>query len=136
MKIYVFGNPLIAKDSSVYPLVVELKRFSPDIEFVFADPHENFPPERERNLIILDTVKGIKKPRLFDLSDFEDKGKTPVSLHDYDLLIHLLLLKKLKRIESVKIIGIPACAGKPQPLLPSDLQKVSRAAHTGIKCSN
>ncbi len=106
-KIYVFGNPLIPQDSFPFQFINELSRAFPDIDFHITDPNENFPPTSEKNLVILDTVKGIKKPMLFDLDDFESKGATPISPHDYDLLFHLLLLRKLKKINTVKLIGIP-----------------------------
>jgi Ni,Fe-hydrogenase maturation factor len=107
MKIYVFGNPLVNKDSLPLKLLPELKKEFPKIEFIVADPNENFPPNGERDLIILDTVMGIKKPTILDLDDFQKNEKTPVSPHDYDLLFHLLLLKKTKKIREVKIIGLP-----------------------------
>lgn len=106
-KIYLFGNPLLKKDEIPIALVNQLKQKFPFIKFLIADPNENFPPEDEKELIILDTVLGIEKPMILDLDDFEKKRKTPVSPHDYDLLFHLLLLKKIKKIKSVKIIGLP-----------------------------
>jgi len=108
MKVYVFGNPLFDKDSLPLKILPRLKKVLPSIDFQVTDPNENFPPQKEKNLIILDTVFGIKKPTIFDLDDLLNNGeKTPISPHDYDLLTHLLLLKKLKRVEKVIIIGIP-----------------------------
>ncbi len=109
MKIYVFGNPLVKEDCLPLELSNQLKNKFKEIEFIPADPNENFPPKGEKDLVILDTVKGIKKPMLLDLDDFEKKKKTPLSPHDYDLLFHLLLLKKLKKINKVLIIGVPFC---------------------------
>lgn len=106
-KIYIFGNPLIKEDNLPLKLIDKLKKKFPKIDFITTDPNENFPPKGEKNLIILDTVKGIKKPMILDLDDFENKKKTPVSTHDYDLLLHLLLLKKMKKINKVRIIGLP-----------------------------
>ena len=110
MKVYVFGNPLFDKDSLPLKIFPRLKKTCPLIDFQIADPNENFPPQKEKNLIILDTVFGIKKPTIFDLDDFSSlsyRKKRLISPHDYDLLTHLLLLKKLKRIEKAIIIGIP-----------------------------
>ena len=107
MKLYVFGNELIEEDSQAIKLIPRLKKEFPAIRFCSSDPNENFPPENEKNLIILDTVKGIKKPKIFSLDDLEKINKSPSSPHDYDLGMHLLLLKKLNKIESVKIIGLP-----------------------------
>jgi len=74
---------------------------------VHQDPNENFPPANEKNPHIIDTVAGIGKPIMIDLSDLRKIDVTPVSPHDYDLLFHLLLLKKLKKIDSAVIYGIP-----------------------------
>lgn len=107
VKIYIFGNELVKEDSLSIRLLPELKKQFPDINFIIADPNENFPPKDEKNLIILDTVINIKDPTIFDIDDFIKNKKTPISPHDYDLLFHLLLLKKLKRLNKVVIIGIP-----------------------------
>lgn len=107
MKIYIFGNPLVAEDSLPIHILPQLKKQFPDIHFIVVDPNENFPPEGEQDLIILDTVKGISEVTLLDYSDLALIEKSPVSPHDYDLLLHLLLLKKMKKINKVKIVGIP-----------------------------
>ncbi len=109
MKIYVFGNPLVKEDSLPIRILPDLKKLFPHIQFIIADPNENFPPEDEKDLMILDAVKGIKRPMILDLDDFHPviSGKTPVSPHDYDLLFHLLLLKKNKRLKKIIIIGVP-----------------------------
>ena len=110
MKVYVFGNPLLKNDSLPLKILPRLKKTLSLINFEIVDPNENFPPEKEKYLIILDTVFGIKKPMVLDLDDPSlsfDRKKTMISPHDYDLLFHLLLLKKLKRINKVIIIGVP-----------------------------
>jgi Ni,Fe-hydrogenase maturation factor len=107
MKIYVFGNPLVSEDSLPLRLLSPLQDKFAQIHFIAVDPNENFPPKSERNLIILDVVKELSDVSLFDYSDLANIEKTPISPHDYDLLLHLLLLKKMKRINKVRIIGIP-----------------------------
>ena len=89
MKIYVFGNPLVEEDSLAIKLIPSLQKKFPNIQFVIADPNENFPPKGEKDLIIIDTVKGIKKPRILDLVELEKISLTPISPHDYDLMLHL-----------------------------------------------
>lgn len=98
---------MVAEDSLPLHILPQLKKQFPDIHFVVVDPNENFPPEGERDLIILDTVKGISEVTLLDYSDLAKIEKSPISPHDYDLLLHLLLLKKMGKINMVKIIGIP-----------------------------
>lgn len=107
MKIYIFGNPLLKEDSAPLKIIHNLQHTFPDVKFIVTDPNENFPPEGEKDLVILDTVKGIKKAKMFALVDLQKIQKSPNSPHDYDLGMHLLLLKKLKKINSVKIIGVP-----------------------------
>lgn len=128
MKIYVFGNPLVQEDSIPLQILPELKKKFSQVEFIVTDPNENFPPEGEKNLVIIDTVKGISKPEILDLGDFDQKKETPISPHDYDLLFHLLLLIKMKKIESVKIIGIPSS--------PLHFKKMRSTGHAGIKSSD
>jgi len=106
LKIYVLGNLLVEKDSLPLQLVPKLKEVFPRVEFVIVDPNENFPPPGEKDLVILDTVLGINEPKILNLTDFDNYKKTPISPHDYDLLIHLLLLKKMNKINNVKIIGV------------------------------
>lgn len=98
---------MVKEDSFPLRILPQLKEAFPDIDFQVTDPNENFPPKGEKEIIILDTVIGIDKPKIIHLSDLTKTGKTPVSPHDYDLLFHLLLLKKTKRINEVKIIGVP-----------------------------
>lgn len=107
MKIYIIGNPLVKIDSLPLLLLPALRDVFPKIDFITADPNENFPPKGEKSLIIIDTVLGISKVDLISIDSLESINKTPISPHDYDLLFHLQLLIKLKKIESVKIIGIP-----------------------------
>lgn len=107
MNIYVFGNPLVPEDSLAVKLIPDLQKRFPKTKFIHADPNENFPPEDEKDLIILDTIKGVKKTTVFNLDDIAVNNKSPISPHDYDLGIHLLLLKKMKKINYAVIIGVP-----------------------------
>lgn len=106
-RIYVFGNPFLKEDGVSLTLAQSMQKSFPFLEFVVMDPNDNFPPEGERDLCILDAVKGIGKVMLLDFNDLSTVEKSPVSPHDYDLLLHLLLLKKMKRIDEVRIIGVP-----------------------------
>ena len=112
MKIYVFGNPFVEEDSLPLKILPQLKKIFPQIEFEVVDPNENFPAKAEKNITVLDTVKGLKKPRILDLADLKNIAKTPISPHDYDLLLHFLLLQKMRKISDVKIIGVPTHHGR------------------------
>ncbi len=107
MNIYVFGNSFVPGDSTALILYPQLQKKFSSVSFIPVDPNENFPPQCERNIIILDTVQSLHEVSLFDFDDLADVDKSPVSPHDYDILLHLLLLKKTGRIDRVTIIGLP-----------------------------
>lgn len=111
--IYIIGNLLVDEDSMPLKIKDSLKRDFPDIDFQEFDPTENL-PEQQNRLIMIDTVKDIKKPRVFeDIDQF--MNSRAYSLHDFDLGWQLKLYKKLKIINSVLIIGVPE-TGSPQKL--------------------
>jgi len=104
LNVLVFGNPIVNKDSIALKLAKKLEG-KVSARFIECDVSENI--ERfGRNLIILDAALGIKKVSL--VSNL-DKIKTikPYSLHDFDLGMTLKLLKKMGKIDSVKIIAVP-----------------------------
>ena len=106
MKVLVFGNPLARVDSAAVKIAARLGGSLPGVEFVRFDTAEDLEKEG-KNLVILDAVVGLEKPRLVGLSELE-KSANPLSLHGFDLIWNLLLLKKLGRLRSATIIGVPA----------------------------
>ena len=110
MNVYIIGNSLIPEDSAPVRLLPDLRSRFPQVSFIEADPNENFIPED--GSIIIDTVKGITAPQWFtDIIQFEQTRS--VSPHDYDLVLHIRLLLKLKKITRIRILGIPA-EGSPE----------------------
>jgi len=106
MRILVFGNALVKEDSLPLRVLPQLKKVFPEIEFREFDTAEDLEKE-SGELIILDTVKGIRKVEIF--SDVDSFSESPrYSLHDFDLLFSLKLLKKMKLVKKVTIIGVPA----------------------------
>ena len=103
--IYVFGNPLVKEDSMPLKLIDKLRKEFPYIEFIEFDTVEELDLEKELNII--DTVKGIKKVELTEDIDKIITDKI-YSMHDFDLGYNLKLLKKMKMIEKVRIFGIPS----------------------------
>ncbi|MEM5832089.1 MAG: hypothetical protein QXW01_01600 [Candidatus Aenigmatarchaeota archaeon] len=103
MKIYVFGNPLVKKDSLAVKLSKKLKKVFPQIDFVEFDVVEDL---KEENLVIMDVAEGIEKVEIIEDLDLLENRKI-YSLHDYDLSYELKLLKKIGKIKNVKIIAIP-----------------------------
>lgn len=103
VKVLVFGNPLAKVDSAAVKIAEKLKG-TPNIEFVRFDTAEDLEKEGS-NPVILDTVIGIKIPRLVELNELE--LSKVFSLHDFDLGWNLTLLKKLGKIKSATVIGVP-----------------------------
>ncbi|MFH0712078.1 MAG: hypothetical protein V1889_03130 [archaeon] len=114
MKILVFGNPLLKQDSLPLKILPILKLKFPNIQFKEIDPTEDL-DKQGKNLIILDTIKGIKKITIIDDIDKLKTNKL-YSMHDFDLALNLKLLKKVGKIDSVIIIGIPMNISKSEAL--------------------
>lgn len=104
MNVYVVGNSLLREDNMPLRLVSVLQKKFPDFVTTPADPNENFIPEE--GSVIIDTIEGISRVQWFDDIDAFVTTKS-VSPHDYDLGFHLQMLLKLKKISSVRILGIP-----------------------------
>lgn len=105
MRVLVFGNFLVKEDSLALKLVASLAKKFPNIEFKEFDSAENLESEG-RDLVILDVAKGIEAVTLLD--GFNDLETTHAySMHDFDLSVTLRILKKIKAIDSVKIIAVP-----------------------------
>ena len=106
MTIYYFGNSLIEIDSMVPSIIQTVRGHFPHIEFRHTDPTEQW-WEGNQNPVLIDTVVGLKTVSLFhDLNDFEQLH-TRITPHDYDLLMDLALMKKIHKIDSFTLIGVP-----------------------------
>lgn len=114
MKVLVFGNPLLDFDNLPLKLIPSLQKKFPKIKFMEFDPTEEL-DKQGKNLIILDTIEGIKKVTIIESIDKISKAKL-YSMHDFDLGYNLKILKKLNLIDSVKIIGIPMKISKEKAL--------------------
>lgn len=106
MKILVFGNSLVEADSLPLLMLPSLRRAFKNVEFKEYDASENLEDEG-RDLTILDTAFGIDSVTLIDDLDNLQMSKT-CSMHDFDLPITLRILLKLKAIDTVRIIAVPA----------------------------
>jgi len=106
MRVLVFGNPLAKVDSAAVKVAKKLEGTLPAAKFVRFDTSEDL--EREgKELVIMDAVVGLSKPRLIGLEELE-LSERPLSLHGFDLLWTLLLLKKLGKVKKATIVGVPA----------------------------
>jgi len=103
--IHIFGNPLLDFDNLPLKLAPKLKKIFPKINFVITDPNENLKPIGGE-LIIIDTIEGIKKVTVLDDIKKLEINKS-YSLHDFDLAFNLKLLQKIGKLKKIKIIGVP-----------------------------
>lgn len=102
--VFVFGNPDLEIDSLPVKMLPKLQKAFPEIHFTILDPNEEW--DVPKHMVIIDTVIGIKEVTIFqDLSAFIDAPK--VTCHDFDAYTNLQFLKKLSKIHSTYIIGIP-----------------------------
>lgn len=104
VNVWIFGNPDLPQDALPVALIPELQRRFPDAHFQRMDPLEEW--EVPKDLIIVDTVQGLEKVRVFtDLDAFESAPR--LTMHDYDLGTTLKWMKKIGRLADVTIIGVP-----------------------------
>ncbi len=104
--IYILGNSVVRKDRSPVNLIPYLQKESPEFSFIHIDPTEGIPIPKNKILILIDTIIGIKKVTLYEkFSDFLPSPR--VSAHDFDLTTEIPLLIKLGKIKKVIIIGVP-----------------------------
>lgn len=105
--ILIFGNPLLKQDSLPIKILPKLTKQFPNISFQEIDPTENLEPFiQNKTLNIIDTVEGIKEPIIITNIDQLQTNKL-YSMHDFDLGYNLKLLKKIGKIDNIKIIGLP-----------------------------
>ena len=103
MKVYVLGNPLVKKDKVAFKVMEILKKKMREVSFFEFDPIEDI---EEKNPVFIDTVENLDRVREIGLDELEIKKR--YSLHDFGLEHLLTILKKLGKINKVRIIGIPS----------------------------
>ncbi|MBR9676695.1 hypothetical protein GOV04_00965 [Candidatus Woesearchaeota archaeon] len=106
-KVLVFGNPYIKIDSLAIKVAKKLQKENmSSLDFVFCDNPSQILEHADKELIILDVAKGVKK--VIGLRDPDRLVQDNViSLHDFDLNYFLKLLKQLDKLEKILIIAIP-----------------------------
>ena len=131
MQISIFGNPDLPIDAIPVVLIEPLRKAFPDIEFIHQDPNEEcVPPEAAKKggepWHIIDSVKGISNVTIItDLDLLQIKKR--LTMHDYDLGMHLTLLKKIYPDLKINIIGVPQLMEKKEAL-----QKVAHILKTSV----
>ena len=101
--IYVFGNEYIEQDSLAKRLA---SCIGTRLNIVYCTSPEQILDSEEKEILMLDVVKNIRKPIIIkDASQI--KSSKMISLHDFDLGFFLNLMKALGIKKKIKIIGIP-----------------------------
>lgn len=108
MKVYVFGNQDLPQDNLAFQVADKLQNKIKGVEFTTVKLNEDLPFTDEKQVVILDTVEGIKKVEIIDENDLDKLTLSPkTSVHDFDLGFQLKYLKKLDKLQKVTIIGLP-----------------------------
>ena len=117
-----FGNPFVKGDDAAQKIAGKAREGRlKGMKFVSCGSPEELFAYARKDFVILDVVKGIKKPVVIkDLRELEETKL--VSLHDFDLAFFLKLVEKLGLKAGklgVTIVGIPANAkiGDVKPIL-------------------
>ena len=103
-----FGNPDVREDSLALELANEL--VLEGYKFVKCTRAELLLEYKNKNIIILDVVKNLKEVK--EVSVDSIAAEKLFTTHDFDLGHFLKLMKELKLIKNVKIIGMPQFGDK------------------------
>ncbi|MCD6557903.1 MAG: hypothetical protein J7K31_02610 [Candidatus Aenigmarchaeota archaeon] len=99
-KVFVFGSH---NDPQAWNIADKIKKDFPAVDFVKTE--DPFVIREEKDVVLMDVVNGLDKPQL--LSENDIKSRRLSTLHDMDLGFVISLLKTMKEIRNIKIIGIP-----------------------------
>lgn len=107
-KVFCFGNELVKGDSMAKQLCdcMDCRGFK-FVKCCSLDELLDHAKNSGNELIIMDVVKGLKRPMLIDdVSNL--RTKNIISLHDFDLAFFLKLMEKAGMIRKLLIIGVPS----------------------------
>jgi Ni,Fe-hydrogenase maturation factor len=126
MNVYVFGNEYMAEDIRAIEVARDLQNTTVEgVSFVFVNPNEEVPFADEPRVVILDTIQGIQDVALVEGDEFDGLLLSPRgSVHDFDLVFQLRYLKKLGKLGTVTVIGIPQEGEVDHLLIKSILRKL------------
>lgn len=123
MRVYVFGNRDLHSDNSALNASNQMKEIFKEIDFIEVKPNQDLPFKENENVVIMDTVDKLKSVEV--ITDLDNVKLSPSStVHDFDLGFQLKYLKKIGKIGSVTIIGVPREGGADYFLIHSILRKL------------
>jgi len=125
MNVYVFGDEYVAEDIRAIEVARELQNTVEDVSLFFVNPNEDVPFADEPRVVILDTIQGIQDVALVEGDAIDGLLLSPRgSVHDFDLAFQLRYLKKLGKLGTVTVIGIPQEAEVDHLLVKSIFRKL------------
>ncbi|MCX6819403.1 MAG: hypothetical protein NT129_05410 [Candidatus Aenigmarchaeota archaeon] len=101
MRVLAFGS---LNDRQAWDVVDKIKDDFPGIKFLKTGTVDAILAFDE-DIVVMDAVKGIDKPCLLGIDDLRERRLN--TLHDFDAGFFLKLMKKIGKINKLKIIGIP-----------------------------
>ena len=106
-----FGSE-VAHDDTPFRICESLRN-NPDFNFVKCEAAIDIMAYVDLDeLVIMDNIKGLKKPKLFrNIEEF--KKVESVTTHDIDLGTFLHVLEGMGKLKNVNIIGLPHGSKKP-----------------------
>jgi hypothetical protein len=125
VKVYVFGNEDLPEDRKAIEATEELDGGVDGVSFVFVGPNEDVPFADEGQVVILDTVHGIRDVELIEGDRIDALVLAPRgSVHDFDLTFQVRYLKKIGKLGDVTIVGVPQEGDVDHPRIQSILRKL------------
>jgi len=108
MKVYIFGNSDFSSDNLAFEVAEKLKNKFKNINFIKVKPNQDLPFMGEKQVIILDAIKGIDRVSLLQNQDLDKLVQNKsTTVHDFDLGFQLKYLHKIGKLGKIIIIGIP-----------------------------
>jgi len=101
-KVFFFGSPNDTLAWEVADRIGSLAGF----EFIKSQNPDDIINLKDANgVIVIDSARGIMEPKILSIESFSDRNI--VTSHDLDVGLVLALMKKINRVDNIKVIGIP-----------------------------
>jgi hypothetical protein len=103
-RVFLFGNPELPFDSLPLRILPQLRERLPNISFEVLDPNEEW--DVPLHMHIVDTVVNLREPTVtHGLDAFLSAPR--MTCHDFDAYANLLFLKKLGKLTTITVFGVP-----------------------------
>jgi hypothetical protein len=103
-RVFLFGNPELPFDSLPLRILPQLRLHLPTISFELLDPNEEW--DIPSHMHIVDTVVNLREPAVIHgLDAFLSAPR--MTCHDFDAYANLLFLKKLGKLTTITVFGVP-----------------------------